>query len=33
MANYLCNKNAAAKMYMANGENAKHDIEYESTTE
>lgn len=29
---YLHNKNAAAKMYMANGEKTKHDIEYESTT-
>lgn len=32
MANYLHNKNAAAKMYMADSENTKHDIEYESTT-
>lgn len=29
---WLCSKNAAAKMYMAFGENTKHDIEYESTT-
>lgn len=30
MANYLHNKNAAAKMYIANGEKTKHDIEYEN---
>lgn len=28
----LCNKNAAAKMYMAFDENTEHDIEYESAT-